>query len=351
MKSLISTVCFMLLFPCISTAAVLQLEIPQGLSDVYLLSPGTPSMLQHLRSQHEHAIEYIKQQYRIDTLKTLTEKADAIVKRYKQDYAAKLASLRHHYLDSVSLTIVSSEAELSPASSALGEISFIYRITNNSDRIITDISYTPMIAGIKLPTTSALILELIHPLTLKSGLGPGETLTNKGHDPEHFSFFIGELTKEEIKKIQSGIDKDFTIKIQNMHFTDKKGYKGQTTVMDFEQAFPSQLRQGRDAIQKAQTEKQEKVSSLNKAMAEYNEDKEKEFLRYKKSLEDLRKTAVRHQTQLDEKKRCTFENIASGTYYVYAHTQGGQTVFSEITVKDTKTKLVLNDMTKDPFMP
>jgi hypothetical protein len=351
MRSIICVVCSILIFPCVLPAAKLQLEVPPGLTEVYLLSAGTPVVLEHLRGQFEHSLGQLSVNYQIDLLKEQAEKATALVKEKEQAYSRKFDSLKQQYLDSISVSIISSDAEIFPASSALGEVSFFYTIKNLSDRIISDITYKPKIGGITLPTTSALILDLIHPVTLKSGLGPKETLSNKGHEPEHFSFFIGELSREELKKIRSELQKDFSIDIVDMHFTKKKGYKGQTNVVGFKEAFIDQLNLLQISIERAQADEHTKKASYNKAFARFSEDKDAELLRYRKSLEELKKTAIRYQERVDEKNRCTFESIPAGTYFVYAPNAQGIAIFEQTSVKEHKNNLMIGEMIKDPFAP
>jgi len=351
MRSTICVICIILIFPCVLTAARLQLEVPQGLTEVYLLSAGTPSILEHLKGQMEQSVGHLGTKYQIDLLKDQAEQATMLVKEKKKAYSHKFNVLRQQYLDSISLSILSSDAEIFPSSSALGEVSFFYTIKNNSDRIISDITYIPKIGDITLPTTSSLILELIHPTTLKSGLGPKETLSNKGHEPEHFSFFIGELSKEEIKKIRSEFQRIFTLEIVDMHFTKKKGYKGQADVMGFKEAFVDQIELLQTSIKKARNEEQTKTASYNKAFAQFSKERDEELIRYRNSLEDLKKSAIRYQSRVDEKNRCAFENISAGTYFVYASNAQGRTIFEQRTIKENKNKIVINNMIKDPFAP
>jgi hypothetical protein len=349
MRSISSVFFFILIFPCILSGARLQLEVPPGMTDVYLLSSGTPSVLKHLQDQLNLSLDQLNTRYQIERLAEQKEKATNLVKGKKRAYANKLSSLQTQYIASLSLNILSTDAEVSPSSSALGDVSFFYSIKNNSDRIITDITYKPKIGGITLPTTSSLMLDLIHPQTLKSGLGPKETISNKGHEPERFSFFIGELSKEELKKIQSEIKKDFTIEVIDMHFTKEKDYKGQTEVLEFEGAFNSQLKPLQIAIADAEADEQSKKISFSNALSKFNKAKETVMNKHKKSLEDLKKTSVRYQIRPDEKNLCILENIPAKKYIVYSRKTNGQALFTEITVEDRKNKLMLNTMIKDPF--
>ncbi|HPR51647.1 MAG TPA: hypothetical protein PLU81_07660 [Deltaproteobacteria bacterium] len=351
MRSIFCIVCSMLVFPCILPAESLQIEVPPGLKEVYLLSPGTSAVLEHLQGQFNDSLDQLSTKYQIDLLKEQEDKAAALAREKEQAYANKFESLKQQYLSSISLSIISSEAEIFPASSALGEVSFFYTIKNNSDRIISDITYRPKIGGITLPTTSALILDLIHPVTLKSGLGPNETLSNKGHEPEHFSFFIGELSREELKKISSEMKKDFTVDIVDMHFSQKKGYKGQTNVVGFKDAFSDQLQLMQISIERARADAQSKKASYNQSFKGFSNDKDAEAARYSETLNDLKKTAIRSRMRVDEKNRCTFENIPAGTYIVYAPNAQGKTVFEHVTISGSRNKLTLNEMIKDPFVP
>lgn len=349
MRSINSVVFFILVFPCILAAARLQLEVPSGMTDVYLLSSGTPTILKHLQDQLNLSLDQLSTKYQVETLKGQKEKATNLVKEKNLAYANKLASLQAKYIKSLSLNILSTDAEISPSSSALGDVSFFYSIKNNSDQIITDITYKPKIGGIILPTTSSLMLELIHPQTLKSGLGPRETISNKGHEPERFSFFIGELSKEELKKIQTYIKKDFTIEVVDMHFSKEKGYKGQVEVLEFDRAFNSQLKPLQIAIANAEADEQSKKISFSNAFSKFNNARETLLNKHKKSLDDLKKTSVRFQMRPDEKNICTFENIPAKKYVVYSSKKNGQALFTEINVEDGKNKLMLNNMIKDPF--
>ncbi|MBN2297466.1 MAG: hypothetical protein JXM72_02675, partial [Deltaproteobacteria bacterium] len=237
MRSFITILCIVFFFPGIAPAAKLQLEVSPGFSQVYLLSQGTSTVLEHLKTRFDTAMEELNKNYQIDLLKEQADKAAILEQEKKDTYSEKFTSLRNTYLKSVSITIVGVDAQIFPSSSALAEVFFFFSIKNNSDRIITDITYKPVIGDIMLPTTSSLVLELIHPATLISGLSPGQTLSNKGYDPEHFSFFIGELSKEELGKIQQEMKTHFTVEVIDMHFTNKRGYKDQTRVLGFKEAF------------------------------------------------------------------------------------------------------------------
>ncbi|HHO75270.1 MAG TPA: hypothetical protein ENN05_02440, partial [Deltaproteobacteria bacterium] len=136
MRSFITIVCLVLIFPGVLSAAKLQLEVPDGLSEVYLLSEGTPSILNHLKTRFDQDIENLAKKYQIDVLKKQADKATILAQEKNEDYAERFNSLRNTYLKSVSLHIVGVETEISPSSSALAEVLFHFSIKNNSDRII-----------------------------------------------------------------------------------------------------------------------------------------------------------------------------------------------------------------------
>lgn len=351
MRSIISIACLMLLFPCVISAARLQLEVPPGSSEIYLLSPGSAPVLKHLQGQMDLALGQLATRYQIDLLSAQRDRAQETVQQKQQAYTAMLASLREQYLGSISLSVLSTETEISPSSSALGDVAFFYVVKNNSDRIITDITYKPKIGGVTLPTTSSLVLEFIHPETLKSGLAPGETLSNQGHEPEDFSFFIGELSREEISQIKSEINGGFALEIMDMHFAQRKGYKDQTRVLGFEEAFTAQLQPLQRSITEAQARQKADSAAYEKAYRDYSQDRDTQLSTFRNSLEDLKQSSVRYQARLDDKNRCMFEDIAAGTYIVYARSVQGQALFTEITVHDKRQKLMLTTMVKDPFTP
>ena len=136
-----------------------------------------------------------------------------------------------------------------------------------------------------------------------------------------------------------------------MHFTRKKGYKGQTKVLGFKEEFVDQLQLLQISIERARADEQTIKASYNKAFARFSEDRDAALTLYGKALEDLKKTAVRYQERIDKKNRCTFENIPEGIYFVYAPKALGTTIFEQITIKESKNKLMISDMIKDPFAP
>ncbi len=351
MRSIITAICIVAILPGIVSAARLQLEVSPGFSEVYLLSEGTSSILDHLKAKADREIAELGETHQITILKERLDKASTLAQEKKEAYSQKFSSLRETYLESISVSINGVDAEIYPSSSALAEVYFYFSIKNNSDRIVTDIAYKPLIGDIILPTTSSLVLEFIHPATLVYGLGPGQTLTNKGYDPEHFSFFIGQLSKEELKEIQKNIKTHFSMEIIDMHFTDKRGYKDQTQILGFREAFESQLKAFKTAKEKAEADALKKKEAYDEALNAFKSDREGLEKNLKDSLEDLKKASIRSQTRPDEDNRCFFEGIDAGSYIVYASNAQGSALFTGITVKTGTTKLMVNDLTKDPFTP
>jgi hypothetical protein len=203
-----------------------------------------------------------------------------------------------------------------------------------------------------MSASSTFVLELIDPATMKSGLGPGESLTNQGHDPEKFQMFMGEVSPEELKSMQRDFDKKFSIEIRDMHFTDHKDYKGQFKPQTFEEAFASQLAPLRSAVQQAEAKAKAQGESDSRALKEFKDRKQAIVAREAATLSDLKKSAVRYTSAPDKKGRFVFEDVAPGTYYVYGVKPGGGAVFEKITVGDgEKVKKTLTQTKKDPFLP
>ncbi|HOO47770.1 MAG TPA: hypothetical protein PLM29_16180, partial [Deltaproteobacteria bacterium] len=351
MRSIITAICIVFILPGIVSAGRLQLEVPPGFSEVYLLSEGTSSILNHLKAKADAETAELSETHQVALLKERMDKASTLAQEKKKAYSGKFSSLRESYLKSLSVNIIGVDAEIYPSSSALAEVYFYFSVKNNSDRIVTDITYRPGIGDIILPTTSSLILEFIHPATLVYGLGPGQTLTNKGYDPEHFSFFIGQLSKEELKKIQENIKTHFSMEITDMHFTNKRGYKDQTQILGFRKAFESQLMNFQTAQEKAEADALKKKKAYDEAVNAFNHDRDALQRKLEDSLEDLKKASIRFTKSPDEDNRCVFDGIDAGNYLVYAKNAQGSALFTGITVETGNTKLTVTDLTKDPFTP
>jgi len=308
-------------------------------------------MMEHLKAGYESGLAALSAQLRIDELDAQVKMAQDVLEKRKQAYADSLASIRRKHLSSLSITLEAIEASISPSSSALGDVSFFYTARNSTGRIITDITYTPRVGGKPLPTTTSLVLEFIHPETLISGVGPGETMTNRGHDPERFSFFISELTREEINALKTDAAKQFGIEIVGMHFADQKGYKGQVEVRDFLSAFSRQLKPLKHAVDQAEADVKARNNAHAKALAAFTAGKERLEDQFKASLAELKKNSVRCSVRPDKKNRFVFDGVPAGTYYLYAADGRGSAVFEEVAVSVRGRQEVAAGMKKDPFVP
>jgi hypothetical protein len=351
MKKLSLIALLILALPATMYAARLQCIMPPDLSEARLLSGGTVAVLKHYRDQSDAEFRKLRAEYQMDILEDQAKKAEALINEKKQVYDGKVAELRKNYLTMLEITIHSSQAAINPSTSALGDVTYFYTAKNNTDRIITDITYKPLIDGNGLPTTTSLILEFIDPQTLKSGLGPHETITNLGHDAEKFSFFIGEIPQEELKKMRSAFGKAFSINLTDMHFSTQKGYKGEIKPQTFGEAFSGQLRPLQIAVEQAEADAKAKRGTYSSAVKEFTARQTKTNSFLKKSLDDLKASSVRYSAKPDKKGRYIFGDVAPGDYVIYASNGKGKAVFETITIGDKKQKETYTQMKKDPFVP
>ncbi|HOI07972.1 MAG TPA: hypothetical protein PK213_12640 [Deltaproteobacteria bacterium] len=332
--------------------ARLQYALPPGLSKAYLLSAGTPAMLEHEKARAKAKLEKLKGEFRIDTLEAGSKQGSGDVKRAKQAYADRIEALRKAYLSRLNLQLTSVNADINLASSAMADVTYFYTARNSSDKVITDITYRPLINGKPLGTTSTLVLEFMDMSTLTSGLAPGETMTNQGHDPEKFSFFLGEIPQAEVKELKKDFGRKFTIDVIDMHFADRKGYKGQFKPQTFEESFAGQLGPLENAIRQAEARARELSESDRKALKEFTAQKDRLVAEENKTLVGLKRSAVRYTGTIDKKGRHIFEDVAPGTYFLYASTPDGRAVFEQVKVgEERKQKKTFTGMKKDPFVP
>ncbi len=340
-----------LIFPASAYPAQLNVKVPQGITEIRLLSPGTASVLEHYDSQLKSHLKTADEKYRIDQLSSEVNEASFKVEKTAKAYKERIDELRRQYISKISITIHSASAQISPES-ALGDITFSYTAKNNSDRIISDITYKPLLNKTTLAMSSLLILEFMNPSTLVSGLSPGESITNVGHDPEHLSFFISELTDKDVKKAQSSLPEGFTIDIKDIHFVSQKTYKGKSKEMDVEEAFAAQLKPIQIASEQAKDEYKAKTAALSSARELYERETNGILKRFHDEMEDLKQSSLRYQASIDPKKgRGVIESIKPGKYYVYASNLNKQAIFEEITIEEGRNKIKINTLKKDPFEP
>ena len=343
--------CLSLIFPASAYPARLNVKVPQGITEVRLLSPGTSSVLEHYNSQLKSYLKTADEKYRIDQLSSEVNEASFKVEKTDRAYKERIDELRRQYISKISITIHSASAQISPES-ALGDITFSYTAKNNSDRIISDITYKPLLYKTTLSISSSLILEFMNPITYVSGLSPGESITNVGHDPEHFSFFLSELTDKDIKKAQSSLPGGFTIDIKDIHFVSQKTYKGKSKEMDVKEAFAAQLTPFQVASGQAKEEYKTKTAALSRARELYEKETHGILKWYHDEMEDLKQSSLRYQTPVDPKKgRGVIDSIKPGKYYIYASNPNRQAIFEEIAIEEGKNKIKINTLKKDPFEP
>lgn len=352
MKRASVIVCFMLIFAFDCYAARLVISVPQNISEIQLLSGGTPAVLDHLKDRLSAEVSDLENHYEVNELASQIKQISALLKEREMAYAQKVSSIRNDYISKLSFTIHSIDAEISPESSSIGDIMFYYTVTNRSDRIITDIMFKPKMGSIILPTTTTLILEFINPDNLKLGIAPGESISNTGHDPERFSFFIGDLSKEELQRIRSDLKEEFSVQIVDLHFAFQQGYKGQRMVMGVDGAFAEQLKPFLAAIGKT---KEDLVATTNRhtlAVEAYEKDKGKALDAFTHAAEKLKQSSLRYSCPVEStKNRCTFEGIDAGTYVIYASPAKGRAVFQEIRVDEGKHHVTIDSLGEDPFLP
>lgn len=351
MRLLWTTICFLLLLPINAFPARLILTVPQGISDVQLLSSGTLAVLDHLKERLNSQLKEESNRYQISKLESEVKASALQVTQSDKAYKEKIDSLRKQYIAKVRITIDSANAQITTAS-ALGEITFTYVAQNNSDKIISDIIYKPLIGNTPLPITTMLVLEFINPKSLIFGLAPGESLTNQGSDPEHLSFFLSELTDKDINHIKTSMPGGFSFEVTDIHFVSQKGYKGQSKVMDVKEAFAGVLGAYQAASVRAYNENKEKSGALATAKGLYERDTNESISDFKARSNDLKKASRRYKGNIDPKKnRVTIESIKPGKYYVYATSTPGKAIFEEIIIKEGKNKIKIDTQKKDPFEP
>ena len=351
MRLLWFIVCLSVILPANAYSARLNVTIPQGVTEVQLLSPGTASVLEHLKTRFKGQLKTIDEKYQVARLESEVKEASLRIDRAEKAYKDRIDELRKQYISKISITIHSASAQLSPES-ALGDINFSYTVKNNSDRIISKITYKPLLNKTTLAITSSLVLEFIHPKTLMFGLGPGESITNVGNEPEHFSFFLSELIGKDIKNVQSSLPGGFSIDIIDIHFVSQKEYKGQSKEMDVKEAFAAQLKPIQASFQQVQDELKAKTDTLSSARKLYEKETSGILKAFRAEMKDLKQSSVRYHAPVEPKKnRSMIESIKPGKYYLYASDVTRQAIFEEITIEDGKNKIKIDTLKKDPFEP
>lgn len=340
----------LLMIPSLSWAGRLQVTVPAGIKQVSLLSPGTGPVLDHLRGKLDADLKAFDAQYHVAELKQAADAAKALSAERREAYQKGGKSVGEEYIGKIHIAITKVEANISSESS-LGEISFAYTATNNSDRIVSDVVYTPRIGKMKIPVASKLVLEFIDPVTLKFGLGPGRSLSSKADSPETLSFLMGEVSKQDLGYIKQNVTTAFGLDIEDIHFMSSIGYKDQSKVMDVEQAFQGRLKELELASSAAQREAEAKAAAYTQAKAAYDKAKEGTVKQFRTAAQSLKQSAVRITQPVDKKGRGVFSDIAPGAYYLYAEDGRGKVVFQAVQVQRAREKVKVETLVKDPFLP
>ncbi|MEN6475185.1 MAG: hypothetical protein ABFD81_14310 [Syntrophaceae bacterium] len=340
----------LILVPCLSQAATLKLVIPSGFNEAFLLSPGTSAVLDHMRGRLTGSLEALSAQYNIAGLKQELEKAQALSANRREVYRQGGKAIREQYISKLNITITSVTANISSESS-MGEIIFTYTATNNSDRIISDVIYTPRIGDKKIPVASKLVLEFIDAKTLKSGLAPGHSISDNSENPERFSFFVGEISKQDMQYIKANLNKAFALEIQDLHFMNAVGYKDQAQILDAEHAFQVRLRELEQGGETAQRDAKAKADAYASAVSAYNLGKEESVGQFKVEATELKNSSRRASSAVDKKNRCVFKDIEPGSYYIYASNGQGNAVFQPVEVGQGRVKKQIDTVVRDPFVP
>lgn len=351
MRCFWTLLCIVFLFPVQSPAARFVVTVPKEIAEVRLLSPGTQAVVEFLKKRLDEQLKASRKKNRVDQIEQEVNQASIAVTRADKAYSDKVDSLRKLYIARIPITIHSASNQITQES-ALGDITFFYTAQNNSDKIISDIMYKPVIGDIVLPITTSLVLEFINPKNLVFGLAPGESLSNQGSEPERFSFFLSELKEHDVDRIRSSMPGGFSIQITDVHFVSAKGYKGQSKVMDIKEAFPGVLGAYRSASQTAREEHKAKLDALDRAKTLSMTETRESMTEFRAKAFDLKKSSVRYKGPVDMKKnRATIDSIEPGAYILYAPAANGRAVFQEVTIEEGTNKAKIQTLAKDPFEP
>jgi hypothetical protein len=351
MRILLYISSILLILPLNAHPARLIVTAPPGTTEVRLLSPGTLTVLDHIKAVFNGKLKIVDEKCQVAKLEREGKETAVKVESADKAYKEKIEALRREYISKVSITVHTVNLEITPQS-ALGDVTYTYTVKNNSDRIISDVVYKPLLNKNPLSITSSLVLEFINPGNLVFGLGPGESLTNQGHDPEHLSFFLNELAGRDMKQIQASLPGSFTINISDIHFLSQKGYKDQVKELGVKEAFAGQLKPFEAAFQQAQDDSKSKTMALSSAKKLFESETRGIMEDYRSQLRDLKRASVRYEGSVDQKKnKARIESIKPGQYYLYAVSQNKQAFFDKITIQSGKNKIEINTMKKDPFEP
>ena len=324
--------------------------VPPGMDEVFLLSQGTAEMLRFIHAKYDSHIKGLEALYKISDLKNQVDNSIMTSRSDGDSVATKVQGIRNEYISRVSIIINKVKPFISPETTAMGEIEFTYTATNNSDRIIADIVYSPVIGKMKIQTPSKQVLDFLDRTTLKAGLAPGKTMTTTEADPDSFSFLIGQMNKNDLSYVRGNAERKLSLKIDDIHFTNSIEYKDQSKVLTVEEAFPARLK---DMVARNSSEKklaEENLINYKKAQERFEAEKSASLLEFNREAEELKKSALRYTSKADKKGRAVFKEVLPGNYFIYA-IKDGRAVFKEISVKNARLKIKASELQKDPFKP
>jgi hypothetical protein len=262
----------------------------------------------------------------------------------------KVQAIRNEYISRISIKIDKVNPFISPESSATGEIEFTYTATNNSDKIIADIIYTPVVGKMEIQSPSKLVLDFIDRSSLKAGLAPGKTMTTTEKDPDRFTFLIGQMNKNDLAYVRKNVEKELSLKIKDIHFTNSIEYMDQSKLLTVEEAFPARLKDLTAINSSEKKSAEEDLNKYKKAQEECDAAKSISLLEFNREAGELKKSAVRYTSKADKKGRAVFKEVAPGDYFIYG-SKDGRVVFQEISVKNSRLKVKATELQKDPFKP
>ncbi len=324
--------------------------VPPGADEVFLMSQGTGEILGFIHKKYDSNIKGIQSRYNLPELKSRAEKELISSRSDNEAVNMRVKSIKDEYISKLNIKINKVKSFISPETSATGEIEFTYTAVNNSDKIIADVVYTPMIGKMQIQTSSKLVLDFVDRATLKAGIAPGKSLITTEEDPDRFSFLLGQMNKNDIAYARENAQKGLSLKIIDIHFTNSIEYKDQSKVLSVEEAFQDRLQ---DILTRTSSENisaQEDTVKYKEAQKEFDAAKSAALQEFTREAGELKKSAVRYSSKASDKGRAVFEEVVPGNYFIYA-VKDGQAVFREISVGNRKLKVKVEELQKDPFKP
>lgn len=324
--------------------------VPPGMDEVFLLSQGTAEMLRFIHAKYDSQIKGLKALYKISDLKKQVDNSIMTSRSDDDSVAMKVQGIKNEYISRVSIKINVVRPFISPESSATGEIEFTYTATNNSDRIIADIVYSPVIGKTKIQTSSKQVLDFVDRTTLRAGLAPGKTMTTTEKDFDRFSFLIGQMNKNDLAYVRENAERELSLKIDDIHFTNSIEYKDQSKVLTVEEAFPERLKELVTRNSSENKFAKENLNNYKKIQEKFDASKTTSLLEFNREAGELKKSALRYTSKADKKGRVVFKEVLPGNYFIYG-IKDGRVVFKEISVKNARLKIKASELQKDPFKP